>query len=161
MDQVICFETVQEQCNLKGLYIFVTAVILVPICWLRSFKYLAYVSMASNIFLIFALFIIMGYCISNHNAHPEMSENLTYFNLSALPLFFGVAVFDFEGNGVIINLHASMKHPEKFNGVLITTLTIYVITLCLFSSISYWSYGSELKDMVTLNLPHDNLTSMI
>ena len=54
MDQVICFETVQEQCNLKGLYIFVTAVILVPICWLRSFKYLAYVSMASNIFLIFA-----------------------------------------------------------------------------------------------------------
>ena len=54
MDQVICFETLNEQCNIKGLYIFVAATILVPICWLRSFKYLAYVSMASNIFLIFA-----------------------------------------------------------------------------------------------------------
>lgn len=90
-----------------------------------------------------------------------MSENLTYFNFSAIPLFFGVAVFDFEGNGVVINLHASMKQPEKFNKVLVTTLVIYVTILCLFSAIAYWSFGSEIKDMVTLNLPHDNLTSII
>lgn len=112
-----------------------------PICWLRSFKYLAYVSIASNIFLIFALFVIIGYCIQNHDDHPELSENLTYVNLSALPLFFGVAVFDFEGNGVVINMHASMREPEKFNRVLVSTLAIYVIFLCLFSSIAYWSYG--------------------
>jgi amino acid permease len=54
MDQVICFETLYEDCNYKGLYIYIAALILVPICWLRSFKYLAYVSMASNIFLCFA-----------------------------------------------------------------------------------------------------------
>ena len=59
MDQVICFETLYDMCNEKGLYIFIAAFILVPICWLRSFKYLAYVSMASNVFLIFA-------CKSNH-----------------------------------------------------------------------------------------------
>ena len=76
-------------------------------------------------------------------------------------MFFGVAVFDFEGNGVVINLHASMKEPEKFNKVLISTLTIYVTALCVFSSIAYWSYGSNLEDMVTLNLPRDNLTSII
>ena len=53
LDQVICFETQYENCNLKGLYIYLAAFILIPICWLRSFKYLAYVSMASNIFLLF------------------------------------------------------------------------------------------------------------
>lgn len=94
------------------------AFILIPICWLRSFKYIAYVSMASNVFLCFALFIILGYCFENIKQHPELHENLNYFNFSALPLFFGVAVFDFEGNGVIINLHASMKDPSKFNSVL-------------------------------------------
>ena len=138
MDQVICFETLYDQCNIKGLYIFIAAFILVPICWLRSFKYLAYVSMASNIFLIFALFIIIGYCFKNHSEHPELSNDLNYFSPSAIPMFFGVAVFDFEGNGVVINLHASMKEPEKFNNVLITTLTIYVSALCIFSSIAYW-----------------------
>ena len=90
-----------------------------------------------------------------------MSDDLNYFSASALPLFFGVAVFDFEGNGVVINLHASMKEPEKFNFVLKLTLTIYVAVLCIFSSIAYWSYGNNLEDMVTLNLPHDNLTSMV
>ena len=103
----------------------------------------------------------MGYCFSNHDEHPEMSENLNYGSLSAVPLFFGVAVFDFEGNGVIINLHASMKEPEKFTKVLYLCIVLYVTMLCVFSGIAYWSYGPNLEDMVTLNLPHDNLTSMI
>ena len=80
----------------------------------------------------------MGYCFRNHSEHPEMSENLTYFNLSAIPLFFGVAVFDFEGNGVVINLHASMREPEKFDTVLHMTLSIYIIVLCFFSTVAYW-----------------------
>ena len=54
-----------------------------------------------------------------------------------------------------------MREPEKFNRVLVGTLTIYVMFLCLFSSIAYWSYGHTLEDVVTLNLPHDNLTSTV
>ena len=55
-----------------------------------------------------------------------------------MPLFFGIAVFDFEGNGVVINLHASMKEPEKFNFVLKFCLIVYVSFLCIFSAIAYW-----------------------
>lgn len=111
MDQVVCFETQQDECNMKGFYIFIASVILIPICWLRSFKPLAYVSMASNVFLVFALIVISRYCIQNQSEHPELSQNLNYLDLSAAPLFFGIAVFDFEGNGVVINMHASMKEP--------------------------------------------------
>lgn len=70
-------------------------------------------------------------------------------------------MFDFEGNGVVINLHSSMKEPEKFNKVMVFTIVCYTAMVCIFSSIAYWSYGPTLEDMVTLNLPHDNLTSMI
>ena len=80
----------------------------------------------------------MGYCFKNHDEHPELSENLNYMEFSALPLFFGVAVFDFEGNGVVINLHASMREPEKFSTVLVGTLLLYITLLCSFSSIAYW-----------------------
>lgn len=161
MDQVICYETLENSCGYKSLYIAVAAFILIPICWLRSFKYIAYISMASNVFLCFALFIILGYCFQNQKEHPELHENLTYFNFGAIPLFFGVAVFDFEGNGVVINLHASMKEPHLFNQVLHRTLLIYITLISVFSAIAYYSYGSDLEDMVTLNLPHDNLTSLI
>ena len=47
-------------------------------------------------------------------------------------------MFDFEGNGVVINLHASMKEPEKFTFVLKVCLTIYVTALCIFSTVAYW-----------------------
>jgi len=146
---------------MKSLYIAIAAFILVPICWLRSFKYLAYFAMASNVFLLFALFVIMGYAIQNHEDHPELSNNMNYFDPSAIPLFFGIAVFDFEGNGVVINLHSSMKHPEQFQKILYITISLVVFLIVLFSSICYWSYGNDLEDMVTLNLPHDNMTSLI
>jgi proton-coupled amino acid transporter len=92
---------------------------------------------------------------------PDLHENLNYLDLSAIPLFFGIAVFDFEGNGVVLNIHASMKHPEKFDMVLHRILAIYILLISSFSAIAYYSYGPDLEDMVTLNLPHDNLTSLI
>ena len=111
---------------------------MIPICWLRSLKNLAYVSMASNVFLVFALFIIIGYCVKNHEEHPELSDNLVMLDIGAIPLFFGVAVFDFEGNGVVLNLHASMKEPEKFNYVLHRALGVYIFMLTSFSCIAYY-----------------------
>ena len=54
-----------------------------------------------------------------------------------------------------------MKNPEKFDGILVRTITIVITLICVFSSICYWSYGPDLEDMVTLNLPHDNMTSTI
>lgn len=94
--------------------------------------------MASNVFLVFALFIIIGYCVKNHEEHPELSDEIVYLDIAAIPLFFGVAVFDFEGNGVVLNLHASMKEPEKFNYVLHRTLGVYIFMLTSFSCIAYY-----------------------
>ena len=36
-------------------------------------------------------------------------ESLNLFTISGIPLFFGLGVFDLEGNAVIMNIHASMK----------------------------------------------------
>mmetsp|Transcript_20648 Transcript_20648/g.14836 ORF Transcript_20648/g.14836 Transcript_20648/m.14836 type:complete len:221 (+) Transcript_20648:277-939(+) len=90
-----------------------------------------------------------------------MHEDIYYLDLTMIPLFFGIAVFDFEGNGIIINLHASMKNPEDFDKILNRVITCVVAILIFFSAVCYYSYGNEIEDMVTLNLPHDNLTSLI
>lgn len=54
-----------------------------------------------------------------------------------------------------------MKHPEKFYNILYKSLAFVITLICVFSTLAYWSYGPDLEDMVTLNLPHDNLTSLI
>ncbi len=60
---------------------------------------------------------------------------------SGLPLFFGVAVFDFEGNGVIINVMTSMKKPEKFDCLMKVVIAFYISLLASFSALAYYVSG--------------------
>ena len=54
-----------------------------------------------------------------------------------------------------------MKNPDEIFPVMKYILSTYVIMIAGFSAFCYVGYGSELSDMVTLNLPHDNLTSTL
>jgi hypothetical protein len=54
-----------------------------------------------------------------------------------------------------------MKQPEMIDWVLTRVLAVYVSLIAGFSAIAYYSYGAELKDMVTLNLPSDSLSSTL
>ena len=82
-------------------------------------------------------------------------------NIPGFPYYFGVAVFIFEGNGVVLNLESSMKHPEQFKKTLNITIVCLVCIIIAFASMSYDAYGTHTKDIITLNLPHENLTSIV
>ena len=103
----------------------------------------------------------MVYSEKEYEAQPELHANITYLNILNLPLFFGIAVFNFEGNGVILNLHASMKDNSGFNKIMRNTLIVIITILIIFSCASYEAFGYTIQDMVTMNLPHDNLTSSV
>jgi len=82
--------------------------------------------------------VIIKYALDSELTREEASSQLNYFTPSALPFFFGVAVFDFEGNGIVLNIHASMKEPQKFSWVLTRVLTTYVVIIASFSAIVYY-----------------------
>lgn len=135
--------------------------VLVPISWLKTFKLISYISLLANVSIIFALGIIMFYSEQQYVREPQLHENIRYLDISSLPLFFGVAVFNFEGNGVILNVHSSMQEPEKFPRIMRNVMIAVIINLIVFSSFSYEAFGDTIQDMVTLNLPHDNLTTSV
>ena len=157
IDQVVCFESDFTKCGRKNFYIGIASLFLMPVCWFRSMNYLAYVSIASNICLflsckfnprktiltISSVFVIIKYALTSEMTRVESSSQLNYFTPSALPFFFGVAVFDFEGNGIVLNIHASMREPEKFSMVLRRVLTTYVFMIGTFSAIVYFVSSLE------------------
>ena len=59
----------------------------------------------SNIILVSCLFIILNYCFSQMDEHPESGEDVFMFNLDGIPLFFGIAVYALEGNTMILYYH--------------------------------------------------------
>lgn len=111
--------------------------------------------------IVFALIVIVIYGEKEYVEEPELHKDITYLSISHLPMFFGIAVFNFEGNGVILNIKASMEHPEAFHKIKRNIIIMVVCLLILFGCFSYEAFGDRIEDMVTMNLPHDNLTSTV
>ena len=110
LEQVICVETSGSFCSMKALYIFLAFFVVLPIVWLPSVRHLAYPALLANISIFFALFIIL-FQDEVEIAHHHSNKRIIMFNFLELPYFFGIAVFDFEGNGIVLNLRGAMKRP--------------------------------------------------
>jgi len=120
---------------------------------IRNLKLLAPFMMVANVFMGVGLGIIFYYVLQDL---PSVSERRDFSSLSQLPLYFGTAIYAFEGIGMILPLENSMKHPRDFggwNGVLNTSM---VIVGCLYTAVGFFGflkYGDDVKGSVTLNLP--------
>ena len=113
--------------------------------------------------MILALAVILYYDITfiADSQHEEESKGIKIFDLVHYPLFFGIAILNFEGNPATLNVQASMKYPHRFPFVFVLsaiTVSTLVITV---SSLSYLAYGSDVEDLITLNLPHNDLTTLV
>lgn len=79
---------------------------------------------------------------------------------SQLPLFFGTAVYAFEGIGNVLPLENNMKNPKSFRGPIGVLNVSMVIVASLYLSVGffgYLKYGDEVKASITLNLDPNSL----
>ncbi|XP_065160550.1 neutral amino acid uniporter 4 [Atheta coriaria] len=136
------------------------ALILGPIiltCLVRNLKYLAPLSAIANIFMAVGL-VITFYYISQDL--PAFSERDYVGTASNFPLFFGTALFAFEGIGLVLPLRNEMKKPDTFQktfGVLNVGMVFVTIAFTCLGIVSYLKFGDDIQGSVTLNLPEDEI----
>lgn len=132
------------------------AIILIPMLLLasiRNLKYLSPISMLANILQFIGLGIIFYYLLQDI---PYSWERKTFASWGQLPLYFGTAIYAFEGIGVVLPLENQMKTPADmrgWNGVLNTSM---IIVSCLYIAVGffgYLKYGDSVAGSITLNLP--------
>lgn len=77
------------------------AIILIPIllsCMVRNLKFLAPLSTIANLLMLVGISITLYYCSQDV---PPLSEVKPVAELQQFPLFFGTALFAFEGIGLV------------------------------------------------------------
>ena len=140
------------------------AFILLPMLLLasiRNLKYLSPVSMLANILQFIGLGIIFYYLLQDM---PYTWERKTFASWGQLPLYFGTAIYAFEGIGVVLPLENQMKTPadmKGWNGVLNTSM---VLVSCLYIAVGffgYLKYGQTVTGSITLNLPVDEFLATL
>ena len=81
-------------------------------------------------------------------------------SISQFPLYFGTAIYAFEGIGVVLPLENQMKTPKDmkgWNGVLNTAMTMVACLYIAVGFFGYLKYGEDVVGSITLNLPSDEL----
>lgn len=135
--------------------IAVQALLLIPLSFIRNISKLGAAATLADLFILLGLLYIWDYdisALSNHGMHPSVA----LFNPSAYTLTIGASIFTFEGIGLIIPIHASMRHPEKFEPLL---GVVMLIITCIYTSVGalcYATFGSRTEIEVINNFPQSS-----
>lgn len=86
---------------------------------------------------------------------PRTDSVKAFSTWEQLPLYFGTAIFAFEGIGVVLPLENNMQRPQDFGGLSGVLNTGMVIVASLYTAVGffgYLKYGEDVKGSITLNL---------
>lgn len=104
--------------------------------------------------------IIITYYYSSQDLPHITERHFLPPNIRTLPLFFGTAIFAFEGIALVLPLQNAMKKPKNFSklfGVLNVGMVFVTGIFISFGAIGYWQYGDEAEASLTLNLPTNEM----
>ncbi|XP_052900975.1 proton-coupled amino acid transporter-like protein CG1139 [Anopheles moucheti] len=136
------------------------ALLVVPIVLtsiITKLKFLSYCSLAANVFMTLGIGITFYYA---SQGLPPLSERNMVGRLDQLPLFYGTAIFAFEGIALVLPLQNEMQHPENFGkpcGVLNIGSGFILMLFTTFGFFGYWRWGEAVQGSLTLNLPDNEI----
>ena len=156
-------ETLNPWLSLDWNYRIYLSIIMAPTVVLgsvRNLRFLSPVSVIANVFEFYTLAVVFYYIF--REPLPDFNSRPLFASWSQLPLFFGTAMFTFEGIGIVLPLENKMKYPGYMGGWTGVLNTGMVFVACLYIAVGFYGYlvfGSAVGDQgsVTLNLPQDEL----
>lgn len=144
---------------LKPMIIAAQAVLLTPLSLIRDITKLLLLAVIANLCVMWGLVTIVYYVLHQlivvQDFHPGPGVEW-WFNEEKFSLFIGVAIFAFEGIGLIIPIQELMIHPHHFPKVLAQVIFTILAIMIFMGTIGYVTYGKNIHTVILLNLPQSS-----
>jgi len=140
------------------LYILVLLIPVILICSIRNLRYLSPCSVLANILEFVGLAVVFYYIF--RSPLPN-SHSVPWFTPARnFPIFFGTAIFAFEGISVVLPIENQMTKPQDmlgWNGVLNFSMVTIAGLYIGMGFFGYLKYGGETAATITLNMDLDDI----
>ncbi|XP_052499507.1 proton-coupled amino acid transporter 3 [Budorcas taxicolor] len=124
---------------------------LILLVFIQNLRVLSIFSTLANITTLGSMALIFQYImqeIPDPRNLPLMASWKTFL------LFFGTAIFTFEGVGMVLPLKNQMKYPQQFSFVLYLGMSLVIVLYICLGTLGYMKFGSNTQASITLNLPN-------
>ncbi|TMW62006.1 hypothetical protein Poli38472_009499 [Pythium oligandrum] len=137
----------------KELVISVCMPPLVAFSLLKHMKELAYAAFLADVMNFLGLTVVYMTDLSYMAMDTHHIEAIGV--VSSMPFFFGVAIYCFEGVGMVLPLENGMENPHHFKAILVCTVVIITSIYATFGICGYLAFGDATLDVITLNMTDD------
>ena len=143
-----------------------TAIPIIFLSWMRSYRFLVPTSQLGLVALIFALIVTMYDAGSEFNTNTIKNE-IRIYDIKHFPLFLGNAAFLYLISSVILPVEQGMRKRPRYrvtHGYIVAlnwAMVIVTVLNIIFAEFSYLSFGNNVCGNVIDNLDHGWLKSIV
>lgn len=160
LNHVLCVFEINHLCNNTWFNVLFALTLTAPLSLINNMHYFYLPSLAANFFIIVGLSAQTYYNIETIHNNPSIHDNFVNtfgsFHITNLPLFFGVALYSFEGVGVTLSIRDSMEKPQDLPKLLKGQMAILTVIYIIFSALTCLAFGTSIPEIVFFSLPAEN-----
>jgi len=131
--------------------ILFTILPLTPLTWIRHLKYFATSNIIASLLVMSTLlYMLIAFVCALAERGP--ASEIRVFNLGGSLVYFGTAMYAFEGIGVLLPVERSMTTPDRCPYVVCSTMTVVTLAQMVFASSAYLLFGGSTASIITTSL---------
>ncbi|KAJ7525559.1 hypothetical protein O6H91_17G056700 [Diphasiastrum complanatum] len=145
----------------KDTYIFMAFVLQLGMAGINSLTRLAPFSMLGTLANVLAMAVVMREYVVEIISGGGIKPVEAFTDLSGLPFAVGVGIYALSCTVLLIPIQSSMQNQPKFEGVLALAMSSVTTLYVNFALLGFLAFGSQTRDIITLNLHKSLETSMV
>lgn len=126
---------------------------------LRTLKSLSVFSIMADFATLFAYVVVFWFDFEHFD---NIEKGLREESLSNLPFFMGIAMYCYEGAGMILSLESSVPSVrQNFKDIFSRSICVITVLYIVFGICGYMSFGHTTEQIITLNLPSGPIPGIV